>query len=252
VSTRETAAARGKGSKSSLRQRAAALVLVVAAPIASGAPPSGTTFTLCGEPQTLQKAMIDVYVGVYGPKSGTPGNPVARHGLVRVGYGLELSTLPEARRGEDGGIEPELALFEPLVPGTDHYYLPWNLPAGLRLADTGEWGGWDAWLGNDNAQLDENTLEFLRADPHTVRVRWEATVLDRDDCRMLFEGDVAIGEVMLGVDSDVEGEVDIDAVLDQVFGMAQRQGSEVLIEHPVDKWTGKRGTVARLRPRVPD
>ena len=105
------------------------------------------------------------------PGAGTFANPIERFPDIRVHNAIYLSTESDEDSGMDGGIEPSLELFEPLIPSTDNYYLPWNITEGLILTDEGKWEGWSAWMGNDNDQIYESKLQFLGADDSHVFVK---------------------------------------------------------------------------------
>ena len=218
------------------------LALVLAAGRASGALPPVPAITLCGKVEApVLTAKLDVLVEVFGAEeTGTPANPVARFDNVRVHYGIEATTLEPDRQGEDGGLEPTLALFEPLRPD-GRYYLPWEIPAGTKLVDEGRWDGWDAWLGNDNDGIVDNALEFVAVQRDRVKVRWTGHT---GDCDFLLEGELAIGEVRVSA----PGDADIADVLATVFGDAMARAN-VASERRKDQWTKTPRLVAVVTPK---
>ena len=219
----------------------ASLLFALAA--VSAAPPPAPTITLCGKPQAqVLTASLAVMVEVFGADDGTPANPVARFDNVRVHYGIEASTLDPDRSGEDGGLEPTLGLFEPLGPD-GRYFLPWQIPAGTKLVEDDRWGGWDAWLGNDNDGIGENTLEFIAVSRDRVEVRWQGRI--DGDCEFLLEGEMPIGDVRVSA----PGDADIDAVLATVFGDIKALGARVTVERNVDKWTKTPRLAASITPK---
>lgn len=210
--------------------------------LATMATPPVPTITICGAAQPpVLTAQLEVLVEAFGADdTGTPANPVARFDGVRVHYGVEATTLDPDRQGEDGGLEPSLGLFEPLRPD-GRYYLPWDIPAGTKLVDGGEWGGWDAWLGNDNDAIDDNALELVDVKRDRVRLRWTGRT---SDCDFLLEGDVAIGEVRVSAPADA----DIGAVLATLFGDAIAR-TRVDVERREDSWTKTTHLVALITPK---
>lgn len=198
--------------------------------LATMASPPVPTITVCGASQPpVLTAQLEVLVEVFGADdTGTPANPVARFDGLRVHYGIEATTLDPDRQGEDGGLEPTLGLFEPLRPD-GRYYLPWDIPAGTKLVDDERWGGWDAWLGNDNDAIVGNTLEFTAVRRDRLGVRWTGRT---DDCEFVLEGDMRIGTVRVSA----PGDTDIDAALATLFGDAIAR-TNVSVDRREDQWT---------------
>ena len=219
---------------------AAWLLSALAAAPATFAVPS---VTVCGERQApVLDARIEVAVEVFGPDDGAPANPVARFPNVRVAYAIEATTLDVDRQGEDGGVEPSLELFEPLRPD-GRYWLPWDIPNGTKLVEDDRWGGWNAWLGNDNDGMGDNTLEFVDVTKRRVDVRWNGRI--DTDCPFVLEGALRIGEVRV----TAPGDADVAAVLATVFGDLETLGARVTIERSVDSWTKTPRITALVTPR---
>lgn len=234
--------------KSGGRVITAVALLATTSPEARAAEPRprDPSLTVCGKAHRGPvRSALRVLVETFEPGSGTPANPIKRFADIRVGYSIELSTLPHDRRGEDGGLEPALALFEPMRPDGKHYHLPWTIPAGTRLVEDERWGGWDAWLGNDNDAIVDNVLMFLEVDAKGARIRWTGRVAAGTDCRFEFEGRVPFESVILGAIASRDTAKDLDLV----FGAANRGAYDVRKEEFVEKWTKERRQRLTLVPR---
>ncbi|MEI8363256.1 MAG: hypothetical protein WCG35_08560 [Betaproteobacteria bacterium] len=163
----------------------------------------------------LTRAIYRLSIETTYPGAGTFANPIERFPDIRVHNAIYLSTESDEDSGMDGGIEPSLELFEPLIPSTDNYYLPWNITEGLILTDEGKWEGWSAWMGNDNDQIYESKLQFLGADDSHVFVKWTGS--DSDDHPFVFEGALQIAPIiMYGLAS-----LDVPHILSRLFGEDQ-------------------------------
>lgn len=170
----------------------------------------------------LSRAVYRLRIETTYPGAGSFANPIERFSDLRVHNAIYLSTESDENTGMDGGIEPSLELFEPLLAATDHYYLPWNIPAGLILTDEGEWEGWSAWLGNDNGQIYDSILQFLGANDTEVFVKWTGS--DSDDRPFAFEGALRIAPIiMYGLAT-----LNVNDVLRRLFG--EEQAASVIVD----------------------
>jgi hypothetical protein len=174
----------------------------------------------------ITHAVYEVVIETSDPTGLSYANPIQRFKELRVGFHIELSCEQEGEGnreedeedlGQDGACSPSLALFEPLIPGTDHYHLPWFTPAQLSLKDTGLWGGWSAWLGNDNLMIEDCELSFLGATATHIGVRWTGRLSDGRP--FLFEGPLAIHPMRVYG----PGAMDVQALLKRIFGSEQAQ-----------------------------
>ena len=165
----------------------------------------------------ITHASYEVTIETSDPTGLRYANPIKRFKELRVGFLIDLSCEEEGEEGLDGACSPSLDLFEPLIPGTNHYYLPWFTPAQLSLQDTGAWEGWDAWLGNDNLMIEDCQLTFLGATASHINVRWTGRL--QDDRPFLYEGPLAIRPIILYGASTM----DVRALLERIFGAEQAQ-----------------------------
>lgn len=178
--------------------------------------PKNSTLTLGVDTYThFTKAIYRLKIETSYSGMGTFANPIERFPDLRVHNAIYLSTESDENAGMDGGIEPSLELFEPLIGATDHYFLPWNIPEGLTITDDEEWEGWSAWMGNDNGPIYDSKLQFLGASDSQIRVRWTGS--DSDDRPFVFEGTLQIMPIiMYGVAS-----LNLPQILHRLFGEVQ-------------------------------
>lgn len=163
----------------------------------------------------LTRATYRLRIETTHPDAGTFANPIERFPDLRVNNGIFLSAESDEDSGMDGGIEPSLELFEPLISSTNNYYLPWNIPEGLVLTDSGEWEGWSAWMGNDNDPIYDSKLQFSGASDSHVFVKW--TGVDSGGHPFVFEGALQIAPViMYGLAS-----LNVPLILSRLFGEDQ-------------------------------
>lgn len=219
-----------------------ALLLAVALD-ATAKPPPAPAITLCGQAQApVLTARFGVLVEVLDPvEAGAPADAGTRFANVRVHFALDATTLDPDRQGEDGGLEPTLGGFEPLRPD-GRYWLPWDVPPGTKLDDASLDEGWDAWLGNDNAAIGDNALEFVGVARDRVEVKWTGRT---GDCEFVLEGEVPIGEVRVSAPP----RADVAAALARVFGGDAMARTNVATERLEDEWTKTARLVAIVTPR---
>ncbi len=143
-----------------------------------------------------------------------------------------LTVTVDAHSGEDGAPAPTVQALPVSEACNGRHPLPQEMP-GIVLQSTDDW---EAWLGNDAPELQDNELRFTSWRDGRLGIRWTARYYAYTrHLPFLFEGEIEFK----GVSLQAEQESDADGLVDRSLGEHYRRQLRRVVERrpeQPDEW----------------